>query len=774
MPLHTDPFEILERTDKWYLGNGNATLYAPAFPKFADTPGFWDEVYFADIRLERLFCILVLNEKGRPLNLKRAIRRWTPDRLLHIYTVEGIPTIQIQEERVITPNHTLISRLTIKNRGTEPILLNLLLWSLQSRNPIAENETGSTLSEVWHEIDSMTFTHTVRYGGAGETPAEVYGWGEHTSAEAVQDHSLYVALGASRLADSWTVNASEMTDTSPLWQISPFPEKFAEGVLPGELQWDAGWNPKGLVHLAMHFTVEVIPSTEEQITFGAGIGLDQISAEDSLRASMIHDPIVESRKHWETYFESVPYFACSDPALETAYWYRWYGLHLQTVRVNTGNLPHPCIFEGLGAFRSHITYSAQCHVRETSWMSDSTLAKGCMLNFLENQVLDGEEGENGFLPGHLYLWRQDRGFYHADWGGMALQLYYLTGDGAFIQRIYPSLVRYAEYFDEVRDKEHSGLYDVQDQGETGQEYMSRYLFVDSNADSWRKIQVKGVDSTFYLYRLQRALAEFARLLQKREEALHWNHKADTTREAMRSQMWDAEAKLFKDVHPQTGERSPYKAAVGFYPFLSDVVRYEHLDAWKHITNPRTFGTPYPVPASSIDDPYFSAEAEWRGKRTNCPWNGRVWPMTNSHVCAALAHTALHIEPKLRPLAVQLISTFIRMLFTDGDLKRPNCYEHYNPYTGMPSLYRGVDDYQHSWIVDIILQYVAGVQVEPGIKGRLVIDPLPFSVQSFQVEGLHIRGHWVDVFWDEVGGFRVRVDGEVRVQRTIRERVEVEL
>src|SRR2546429_4324554 len=29
-------------------------------------------------------------------------------------------------------------------------------------------------------------------------------------------------------------------------------------------------------------------------------------------------------------------------------------------------------------------------------------------------------------------------------------------------------------------------------------------------------------------------------------------------------------------------------------------------------------------------------AEWKGKRHNCPWNGRVWPMTNSHIIEALA------------------------------------------------------------------------------------------------------------------------------------------
>ena len=80
---------------------------------------------------------------------------------------------------------------------------------------------------------------------------------------------------------------------------------------------------------------------------------------------MAGDVVATSRADWEAYFASVPAFTCSDPYLETAYWYRWYGLRLLTVDVRAGQLPYPCVFEGIGAFRSHITYSAQCHLRET-------------------------------------------------------------------------------------------------------------------------------------------------------------------------------------------------------------------------------------------------------------------------------------------------------------------------------------------------------------------------------------------------------------------------
>lgn len=779
MLTRLDPFSLLERSDKWYLGGGQAALYAPAFPKYLDTPGFWDEAYFADIRLERLFCILPLDDKGHPITLRRVVRRWTPDRLTQIYTVEGAPGIQIQEERVVTPHDTLACRLTLSTTNKDPARLHLLLWSLQEMRPLQDapaEQTVTTAAEVERDPDAICFAHRIRYGNAADTPAEVHGWGTRAQTEpSSPTPAVYVALGGDRLPDSGTINLAESTDTAPLWQLSVFPEKFRNGMLSQENQAEAGWNPNGLLHLALHYTAEAMPGSPDVLTFGAALALTRAEALANLRADMTVDVTALSRRNWTDYFASVPYFTCSDPYLQTAYWYRWYGLRLLTVDVNQTRLPHPCVFEGIGAFRSHISYSAPCHVRETAWMRNPALAMGSLENFLANQIHE-EDGENdGFLPGHLYLWRQDRGFYHADWGAAALRIYHHTHSLDFVRRVYPGLVSYAEYFDRERDQEQVLLYDVLDQGETGQEYMSRYLFVEPTADAWGPLQIKGVDATCYQYSLQRALAFFARLLDQPEDADWWTEKADATREAIRELMWDAEAGLFKDVHPETLECSPCKAAVGFYPFLTDIALPAHLPAFlAHLQNPRTFGTPFPLPASSVDDPYFDAEAEWKSKRTNCPWNGRVWPMTSSHIADALAHATRTLSPEAAPYAVDFIRRYIHMLFHDRDPKRPNAYEHYNPYTGTPSLYRGVDDYQHSWIVDLILRHVVGIQPEPGPTGALILDPLPFGLERFRVEGVPIRGHTLDVSWSRQEGFLIRVDGRERLHLPEPQYVEVAL
>jgi hypothetical protein len=71
------------------------------------------------------------------------------------------------------------------------------------------------------------------------------------------------------------------------------------------------------------------------------------------------------------------------------------------------------------------------------------------------------------------------------------------------------------------------------------------------------------------------------------------------------------------------------------------------------------------------------------------------------------------------------------------------------------VYRGIDDYQHSWINDLLVRHLAGVQ-PLGARG-LLVDPLPFGV-SARLNRLMIATHTVDVTVAP-DSFQVRVDGK---------------
>lgn len=715
-----DPLEYLRRPDKWFLGNGRAAMFAPEFPKWLREPGFWDESYFVDLRLDRLFHVFVCDERGKPIEWITNEQDWRPDRLV---TNRVAGNLEMTETRSVTEDNSFNSTISLRTWGSQDRHLHLLFWGLQERRVPAE-EPYTSADEVWVSEQDVTFRHHI-HGAAS-------------------DGDIYVTLAADLPRKSVTVNAAEPTDTSPNWRVTVFGDKWRECRLAGDNKWDAFVSPFGHpthIHMAQHYALEVIPGETSTATFSARVGYD---AAQGARVSPSR-----AENEWRAYLDSVPYFECSDEKLTRYYWYRWYGLRLLSVDVARPPFPHPCVFEGIGYFRDHITYSAQCHMREAAWMRDPALAEGSLLGELANQE------ESGSIPGHIYSHRPRRGFYHANWGLSALDLYAITGRDQFLEEIYEPLCRYASHFERDRDEGGVHLYDVLDQGETGQEYMSRYLFVDERADQWGQIRLKGVDATFYLYELQKALGWIAGRLGKPDT---WTEKAAQTKEAVNRLMWDPELELHCDVAPGDLRRSPYKSALCFYPFWTDLAEPAHVSAiHKHLLNREEFLTTWPTPASSVDDPFFSADAEWKDKRTNCPWNGRVWPMTNSHVCEALAGAARRLDPSLRPVAAQFITRFVHMMFTDGDPKRPNCYEHYNPFTGAPCEYRGVDDYQHSWVVDLMMRHLVGLQ--PTVEGRLAVDPLPFGLSWFRMAGALIRGRSVDVSYSKQDGLSVSVDGK---------------
>ena len=215
-----------------------------------------------------------------------------------------------------------------------------------------------------------------------------------------------------------------------------------------------------------------------------------------------------------------------------------------------------------------------------------------------------------------------------------------------------------------------------------------------------------------------------------------------------------------------------KAATCFYPYFTDIVDARHLPGLKrHLLNKREFWSRYPVASTSMDDETFSATPSWKGKRMNCPWNGRVWPMTNSHIAEALAHSAIMASDSgLRKKTASFITSFVRMMFFDGDVNRPNCFEHYNPETGHPSEYRGIDDYQHSWVNDLIIKYVCGIRPD---DLTVVVDPFPFGLDEVEAKDVLIRGRRLGISIRK-RKFTVSLDDQHHAESEIGQPIEIQI
>jgi hypothetical protein len=356
---------------------------------------------------------------------------------------------------------------------------------------------------------------------------------------------------------------------------------------------------------------------------------------------------------------------------------------------------------------------------------------------------------DGSFPGHIgppddprLVGPHPQTFYHANWGRSVLELNLLNPSLPFWEKIYPALARYAAYFQRERDKENTCLFDVVNHFETGQEFSPRYLAVDpacTKAEWGNQFQLKGVDATIYVYELYRALSKIARALRNGGGAIYWNLVADDIKKQVRACMWDPKEKMFFDVDPRTMKRTGVKTITCFYPYFTDIVTKKHVSGLKeHLLNPSEFWTPYPFPTLSQDDPHFSADGIWKGKREVCPWNGRVWPMTNSHMAEAIATSAIRFaDQDLRHRFVEFFTKWISMMCFEGNASRPNSFEHYHPFDGTPSDeahgFNGINDYLHSWINDLIVKYVVGFR--PLENGAFVVDPFPFGT-DLELRGLH--------------------------------------
>jgi len=705
-----DPIEHLARDDKWYLGAGDGTLFAPTYPAWLDTPGFWDEATVYQYAFAPLFTVTVLDAAGREIPLRATSRRWTPADLTVAYTSDA--GLTATEVRTVHPGGVFVSEWRLA--AVAPTGVHLVAWTAQDGTTVPMGEAA------WA-------------GGAVRWPRVL----SDRRQQALRVRAELACVGD---VTSWAASRSEKSALQPLWRHTPFVEQWQGGALPRAVR-DEGITPDGLFYAAVHRTVDVGYQGASAV-FAMKITADDdaLRVDDAPRAVRpSHGTIAgASRRRWHAWFERVPQLRCSDPYLETYYYYRWYGLHLNATAAGHGNHRWPSMCEGPGFFHQPISYSAQCHARELRWLDDPAHARGVLRSFF------GHQKDDGALHGRIYanhLTGTD--YYHSDWGGALQALDDAWPDDAFIAELYPAMARFAEWMVRTRDADGTGMFDVVDQYETGQEYMSRYQAVDPDADRYgweNRLRLKGIDVTVYAYQLFRTLERFA--ARGDGDAARWTTLAARTRDAVRDTMWDAARGMFSDVHPGTGARTGVKAAVCFYPYFTDLVDASHVAGLKaSLLDPRQFWTDFPVPSSALDDPLFNAEAEWKGKRHVCPWNGRTWPMTNSHVVEALARASTLGTPSMRKHTGDLLKRFVRMMFHDGDLRRPNCFEHYNPHTGHASVYRGIDDYQHSWVADLILQYAAGVRPH---AGGVTIDPFPLGLEQLTLTGVRVRGRTLEV------------------------------
>lgn len=736
----SDPLALLARADKWFLSATDGIAYAPPFPRWLDSPGFWDEATLHHYSFAPLFTVSAVDADGREIAMRPVARRWTPAELTVDYRLAN--GMMASEVRTVQPGGVFASEWLVQGLRDAP--LNLIAWT-------ARDAAG---------VDRTS----VRYDGA---------FGFCTTIHDDRGESLPVRAELACYGDtaSWAAYLAARVPSAPRWELTPFAEKWANDGLPREVRIEGSATNAmlfGAVHRSLAVTTEgawstfAMRLTPLDLPQRGGRKAEESPIVIAQSSHAVPAPAATlggaSRRRWTERFARAPDFRCSDPYLEHYYWYTWYGLWLNAIEHDAGAIGTPAICEGIGELHAPCALAAPAHVRELRWLDSPDFARGVMRSFFSHQREDGSIALRIFAD-HT----PEAGVSQTNWGDAILALDAVWPDDDFLREMYTPLARYADWLMHARDEEQSGMLDIVSPREVGERHSSRFEVVDPGGardELTRGARLKGVDVTTYAYALVRALEAMAERAGHPPDARRWRVIRERIALTLRSRMWSGDDEMFSDVDPASGERTRVKTAHAFYPYATDLVTASDIAGLeRHLLDPGEFWTPFPLPVTAVDDPLFSAYGEWKGQRQSQPWNGRVWPGVNSAVMDAFAAATAH-APALREEAALFLRRFVRMMFRDGDLGRPNAFEHYNPLTGQSSVYRGLDDVQRSWVADHIISYVMGIRPR---EGGVTIDPFPFALERAEITGVRVRGRTIGV---QIDGEHVRIAVDHKADSTV--------
>ena len=526
-----------------------------------------------------------------------------------------------------------------------------------------------------------------------------------------------------------------------------FPGKLADGLsmaIGGSLApSDSDASTPGAYSLG--YTLRLAPGETKTLTLACAFDRDAGAAQAHLQAALAQaDPLAQNRREWQNFYATqVPAFTCSNRGLSELYAFRWFLLLFSRAGGDLGYFKYPVDMEGREAFQTYCCYSAPFMAFDLNWQDSAAAGFGQIANLPYVAYPDGRfpwytTPETNRVPvQHASLTGQSA----MPWA--AWKFYQIHGRKEDVALLYPGMKKNMDWWIADRDPKRTGLFEIDDQLETGMDDLHR---------RWKgpkPARYQAIDATSYAILNLKAVAGMARVLGLTKDAAYYFDYAAKSVHALNTLLWDPKLQRYRDRSPDTGELSDYNSITIFYPmFAGAMTKAQIPEITRYLLNPKEYATPYPVPALSQSDPEFDPVRRY--------WAGPTWPATNSHIAEGFAETAKTLDRSLLPQAGALFLKIAALQLRP----RADFYEHYNSLTGEPeSSFR---DYMHSWWVDSLIRQAAGLI--PQDDGSLVIDPLPLGLTHYALRGAPYRGHTVDVLWNEPEtgkGLTVRVDGQVR-------------
>jgi hypothetical protein len=624
--------------------------------------------------------------------------------------------------------------------------------------------------------------------------------------------------------------ASKNADAGFLSSTVPYSDKVSQSihyVLGSSLQ---------PTHVDLHnnnykvsYVISIKPGAQKSLTLLLSTGTSlQLATKAVHRWKALPDIPGVVRQDWNAWFDqAIPRFRCSDPYFQKLYYYRWWSLYTKMILAQVGHFYYPAPREGTVAYDGVVSYSGSCiSVDELRWMRDPVWSFSTTKEFFAPENLN-----DGYLSNHIWDWGIDGDESNIDGLGRSVSyqnyaieafrgalLVHPTEGQKTLKEVWPQMCSNLHSYQRLFDIDKDGLYETYPwSNSAGQEWSARYLYFDpipeifrnergrtyapdgskatedmelvnkirkavvtdphihwpATADELYRIyygtadhRLATVDQTSYAYKNFSAAASLASILKDTTTEKLYAAMSERTRNQLLSVMWDAGDSFFYDVKPIVHTPARVKATTGFYVFWARIAGPKHLPMLQHLFNPATFWTEYPLPSLPLDYEKYDAlqEAGWTY------WNYATWPRTTCHVVDGVLWAAKTLDSSLSKKAATLFDRYTRMHFPNGDVQRPNIGERYDPHTGnafMENL-----DYNHSSWIDLVMQHVAGIT--PQDSDSLIIDPVDMGWKSFSMQNIRYRNHDIDIEYNREKGMTIRVDGIVKMETALLQKIAIQL
>jgi len=323
---------------------------------------------------------------------------------------------------------------------------------------------------------------------------------------------------------------------------------------------------------------------------------------------------------------------------------------------------------------------------------------------------------DGFIP-HIIFWEKEKypQYFGGGGEGYAIALgnghwtvtiqppvlaqavaavYHASADKAFLREVLPKAKAYYRWLQHSRDPDNDGLIAIVQPDESGLDsspkydaynHMEEYTKAGWCAATGRLIQAYGpyrkdqrklialdlfhfedvLVNSIWIQGLH-ALADLCATIEQGEEANSFTALALKAERAILTKCYDPEVGAFFDL--ATAREHPVRVLTitSLMPVLQKTIEPSVLERLvkRHITNPKEFWLPYPLPSVAASEPSFDPAMS-----NGLLWRGPTWLNTNWLIYKGLKFHGYHdLADRIRQSSLELVL-------------KSGFWECFNPYTG---------------------------------------------------------------------------------------------